>query len=189
VLEIVNLTGDTCEGCMSARGYGSAEAPGIREKRSLEIIDLTGATCETFISAHGTRTAGGHESRPEQPRVSTGATTASTSSSSFRPNDVAPERCVGDLRNQEQGQGRPGPIRVDGHDERFVEEVCHLRGSAAEESLEYLIKWQGWLEFTWEPASHLINCGARLAAFYGQSLQVPELERHHRLSAGTAFEP
>jgi len=69
-----------------------------------------------------------------------------------------------------QEQPPPPPIEVDGEDEYLVEKIEDARFNKRRKRYEYLTRWVGYDESTWEPASELWNTSA--AAKFEQ--QYPE---------------
>ena len=57
----------------------------------------------------------------------------------------------------------PPPIRIDDHDEYIVEAILDVKEKGP---LEYLVKWLGWDNPSWQPASDLTNCPDMIAEFY-----------------------
>jgi hypothetical protein len=62
------------------------------------------------------------------------------------------------LPSQPQDDTEPEPIEVDGEEEYLVEEILEERKRRKRK--EYLTKWLGYQEPTWEPQEHLENTEA-----------------------------
>ena len=62
------------------------------------------------------------------------------------------------LPSQPQDDNEPEPIEVDGEEEYVVEEIVEERGRGRRK--QYLVKWEGYPDPTWEPASNLEHTDA-----------------------------
>ena len=58
----------------------------------------------------------------------------------------------------EREEPRPPPQLIDGEEEWLVEEILDERNRYRKK--EYLVKWKGYLEPNWQPASNVEECEA-----------------------------
>jgi hypothetical protein len=57
------------------------------------------------------------------------------------------------LPSQPQDDNEPEPIEIDGKAYYMVDEILEEWGRGR--GKQYLVKWEGYLDPSWEPASHL----------------------------------
>ncbi|KAL5606238.1 uncharacterized protein BROUX77_003431 [Berkeleyomyces rouxiae] len=70
----------------------------------------------------------------------------------YHPNDPWP--------SQDPHVSSPGPVEIDGFEEYEVEKILEHRPATRDEPAQYLVKWVGWRDPTWEPTEALEETAA-----------------------------
>ena len=63
---------------------------------------------------------------------------------------------------------QPPPDIIDGEEEYEVEAILDHRGGNHKNQQQYLVKWKGYPETTWEPQSNLMRHASELVLQYEQ---------------------